>query len=240
MSSPKTITEHFRELKNIAIPLAILWVIFFCIIWNVRENILQLFLDMSLRAGVEVKQVLSPTESFSVLFKLVSIATNISMVPFFILAIWKYLGAELTTQEKKFALISIFIGSILLISGVLYGSLFVIPAVMEFFASLTPSYIEINYNLSEYIDFSLFMLMTLVGVFQLPLLIIASVLTNLISIVSLKKNRKGIYFGLIIAAALITPTPDLFTLAMVALPLLILFEFSIIISSIFQSKKITA
>jgi len=234
MSSKRTIMEHIIEIKNILLPAFVIWLLTFFVLWFFREDILRIFLSLD-KTGSINKQVINPTESFSVLFQIVSIFTSIFNVPIWIFLIWKYIQSELTFKEKKWFIIAI--TSILTLStfGIIYTSFLLIPSIIEFFVSVTPSFIEINYSLSEYIDFTLFLLFMSALVFQLPLAIFISLVFNLTTKKNLILQRKKIYFSIVVVSALITPG-DGITLAFVVAPLILLFELTIILAAILKIK----
>ena len=119
--------------------------------------------------------------------------------------------------------------------GAAFG-LWILPHAAHYFWSLAPADVAVSWSLGKYLDFALRMLVAFALVFELPLLIYAAALLGVVTTKQLKTYRRHAYIGVLIAAAIITP-PDLFTQVILALPLIVLYEFGIIMAYFAIRKK---
>ena len=138
---------------------------------------------------------------------------------------------ELTkTKVVKYASASI----ILFLVGVTYGYSLMLPLFLKFlYQSAASQGVLAYYSLAEFINFVVLMLTIFGLVFQMPLVMIFLVSNDLVKLDTVKYYRRHFYVVFFIIGAAITP-PDVFTQAMVAVPMIVLFEFSILISRVFE------
>jgi len=126
------------------------------------------------------------------------------------------------------------ISLILFILGLSFGYYILIPFSVSFFKSISIPLLEsisLNYTLENYLMYLIWILIISSLVYQLPILILFMVKMGIVDIKWLKSNRRYIIVIFFILSALFTP-PDPLSQLMVALPLIILYEISIIIAKI--------
>jgi sec-independent protein translocase protein TatC len=122
------------------------------------------------------------------------------------------------------------------VGGALFGYFVVFPFGFKFFLGFASETIKPLPSMREYLGFSSKLLLAFGLVFELPLVITFLARLGIVSVDFLKKNRKYAILLFFIGAAILTP-PDVVTQIMMALPLMLLYEISIIGARIFQKKK---
>ena len=123
---------------------------------------------------------------------------------------------------------------VLFLIGLTYGYSLMLPLFLQFlYQSAAAQGVLAYYSLAEFINFVVLMLAIFGIVFQMPLVMTFLVSNDLVKLETVRYYRRHFYVVFFIIGAAITP-PDVFTQAMVALPMIILFEFSILISKIFE------
>lgn len=158
--------------------------------------------------------------------------------PYILLQIWNFISPALYEKERKNAKVFIFISSILFFLGVLFGYFIIIPMSVNFVATFTVSDIVKNqFTLDSYIG--LVKTSVLAGglFFELPIIIYFLTKLGLVTPDFLRKYRKYAIVIVLIVAAIVTP-PDVVSQTIVAIPMLVIFELSVIISSIVYKRKI--
>ncbi len=162
---------------------------------------------------------------------LVSIYAGLILAfPYIIYQLWKFISPALFEEERKKARGAVLIISALFIIGVLFGYYFISPFSVDFLGSYTISdQVENTINLSSYI--SLVSSLSLVSglVFEMPVLVFFLTKIKIITPEFLKKYRKHAFIVILIIAAIISP-PDVLSMTLIAIPLWVLFEISIIVS----------
>jgi len=157
--------------------------------------------------------------------------------PYIIYQLWKFISPALYEEERKKARGAVLIISGLFIIGVLFGYYFITPFSVDFLGTYSISeQVENVINLSSYI--SLVSSLSLVSglVFELPVLIFFLTKIGIITPDFLKKYRKHAFIVILIIAAIISP-PDVLSMTLIAIPLWVLFEVSIIVSKSIIKKK---
>lgn len=161
--------------------------------------------------------------------------------PYIIYQLWKFISPALYEEERKKARGAVLVISFLFIVGVLFGYYFITPFSINFLGNYNVSNQVVNQiNLTSYI--SLVSSLSLVSglVFELPILVYFLTKFNILTPAFLKKYRKHAFIVILIIAAIISP-PDVLSMTLIAIPLWLLFEISIYVSSrIIKTKPITS
>jgi sec-independent protein translocase protein TatC len=184
-------------------------------------------------AGVEAKfQSNTMTGQFISTFSIAFIGGFIVAFPYIFWEFWRFVRPALSSSELRKTRGVIFWVSLLFFTGVLFGYYILTPFMINFYFSYTLSDKITNLpNFSDYIENLIY---TTVGVgvlFQMPLLIMVLARIGIVTGRFLRKYRRHAFIIILIAAAIITPSTDPFSLTIVTIPLYLLFEASIIIAS---------
>jgi sec-independent protein translocase protein TatC len=144
---------------------------------------------------------------------------------------WKFIKPALYENEKKIATGAVFYTTFLFILGVLFGYYLIVPLSIQFFGNYSISDAVTNQiTINSYISTVVSCVLASGVVFLLPVFSYSLTKVGLLTPGFMKKYRKHSYVLLLLLAAIITP-PDVFSQMVVAIPLVILYEFSIFISS---------
>jgi sec-independent protein translocase protein TatC len=159
-------------------------------------------------------------------------------VPYLLYEIWKFIRPALHDKERKAASGFVFYSSSLFMLGVLFGYYVVTPLSVRFFASYTVSdSIKNIFAVDSFIS-SETMLTLLAGlVFQLPIIVYILASLGILTPKFMRDKRRYAVIIILILAAIITPSPDALTMLVVAMPLYLLFEFSITVAAVVQRRK---
>lgn len=179
----------------------------------------------------------SPIQPLMVYLKVALIAGTFLTSPLILFQIWRFIAPGLYKSERRYSFLFLILSIIFFIGGASFGYFVLIPVGFSFlfkFASGLMPMITINEALSL-ISWLLFGL----GVcFELPVFLLLMAKFGLISVSTLTKNRKYAILVNFIISAIITPTPDLFNQCLLAIPLCILYELSILLIKIFVNKPL--
>jgi sec-independent protein translocase protein TatC len=157
--------------------------------------------------------------------------------PFILWEVWKFIGPALYEKEKKNALTFIFSSSLLFFLGVLFGYFVVIPMSVNFVATFTVSDVVKNqFTLDSYISMVKTSILAGGLFFELPIIIYFLTKLGLVTPEFLRKYWKYAVVIILIVAAIVTP-PDVVSQTIVAIPMLIIYEVSILISKIVMLNK---
>lgn len=155
---------------------------------------------------------------------------TILAVPFILYQFWSFVKPALYENERKAVRKAFGFASILFFIGVVVGYFFVFPLTVRFLGSYQVSAAVANsISLKSYISMFTQLILIMGIVFEMPALALILAKLGIISASLLRKYRKHAFVILLIASAIITPSGDAFTLMVVAAPLYMLYEFSILI-----------
>jgi sec-independent protein translocase protein TatC len=157
--------------------------------------------------------------------------------PYILWELWKFISPALYEKEKKNARVFIFTSSLLFFLGVLFGYYVVIPMSVNFVATFTVSDVVKNqFTLDSYIGMVKTSILASGLFFELPIIIYFLTKLGLVTPEFLRKYWKYAVVIILIVAAIVTP-PDVVSQTIVAIPMLLIYEVSILISKIVVLNK---
>ncbi len=177
-------------------------------------------------------------EAFFVYLKVSLLAGIVLALPVLFYEFWMFVAPGLYRREKKYLLPAIGLSIIFFFLGACFGYFVVFPYGFAFFLGFATDTIQAMPSMKEYLSFASKMLLAFGFVFELPLILTLMARMGLVTASFLKKNRKYALLLFFIAAAIITP-PDVITQIMMALPLILLYEISILGARIFGRPSLS-
>ncbi|MGY6561198.1 MAG: twin-arginine translocase subunit TatC [Luteibaculaceae bacterium] len=161
----------------------------------------------------------------------------IAAFPFVFYQVWRFISPGLTEKERRNARGVVFFVSVLFFGGVLFGYYLIAPLSVQFLGNYTVSDLVVNQiQLSSFINTIATITLSTGIVFQLPIVIYFLSKLGLVTPQLLRKFRKHALVAVLILSAIITP-PDVTSQVLVSLPLLVLYEISILISARIWKKQ---
>lgn len=168
------------------------------------------------------------------------VAGFIVAAPYIIFEFWRFIKPALYDDEKKSSGSAVIVMSLLFISGVLFSYFLIVPLTLNFFGSYHVSeMVQNQISLSSYISTVVTVTLSIGLVFELPVVIYFLTKIGVVNIAYLKRNRKYTLVIVLILSAIITP-PDVFSQVLVTVPLMILYEFSILLAKRAEKKNAIA
>ena len=226
-----TFLEHILELRSRLLKI-FFSIIFFSIIGYLNSNIIISFLLYPVSDPYINLQVLKITSVFST--KLM-VAVFFGLIISFPVLVYQSLSFIMPAFDNKLTVFKIImficISLLLFIIGLFFGYYILIPFSVDFFKSISIPLLEsisLNYTLENYLIYLIWILIISSLVYQLPILILFIVKMGIIDLQWLKSNRRYVIVIFFILSALFTP-PDPLSQLIVALPLIILYEITIVI-----------
>ena len=180
------------------------------------------------------------TEQFMTTFTIAFVGGFIVAFPYVFWEFWRFVKPALSKKEVRRTSGIIFWVSVLFFMGVAFGYYILTPFMVNFYSnySLSPL-IEFKPTLSDYIENLIYTTVGIGVLFQMPLLIMFLSKIGIVSPTFLKKYRRHAFVVILIAAAIITPSTDPFSLTLVTIPLYALFEASVLLSKkVYKQREI--
>ncbi|TDQ35226.1 twin-arginine translocase subunit TatC [Aureibacillus halotolerans] len=228
------VAEHIVELRKRVIIVVVALVVFTILGLFLSDP---LFVYLSENAYQEDLKGFRVQDPLKVYMQLAFIISLICTFPVALYQLWRFVAPGLFSNERKATLSYIPIAIALFLVGLAFSYFILFPFVLNFMLQLSERMgIEPMVGVQEYFTF-LFQITLPFGVlFELPVVVLFLTRLGLLTPTLLRKIRKYSYFVLLIIAGLITP-PDIFSHMMVTVPLLLLYELSIVISAYALRKK---
>ena len=158
--------------------------------------------------------------------------------PYLLFEIWLFIKPALTEIEQKSARGFVFFATVLFVLGALFGYYIVVPLSINFLAnvSLSPE-IQNEFRLDSYLSTVATLTLGCGIIFLLPILIYVLSKIGIMTPEFMRASRRYAIIIILIIAAIITPTADIFTLLTVSAPMFLLYELSITVSARVQREK---
>lgn len=158
--------------------------------------------------------------------------------PYLLWEIWRFVKPALHEKERRSATGFVFYASILFTLGILFGYYIICPLSVNFLAHYTVSDMIQNYiSIDSYLSTIATLTLGTGLIFELPIVIYILSKLGIMTPKFMRSNRRYATVLILIIAAVVTPTPDLFTMLTVSFPLFLLYEISIIVSAKVAAKR---
>lgn len=184
-------------------------------------------------ASLIATSVISP---FMTPFKLSFFVGLFLAMPVVLYQAWAFVAPGLYRHEKRFAVPLLLSSVILFYVGVAFAYLFVFPVMFDFFASTTPEGVKMMTDISSYLDFILTMFLCFGVAFEVPVVVVLLVLTNMVTVEKLAEARGYVLIGIFVIAAILTP-PDAVSQTIMAGPMYLLYEGGLVMARIMNRMR---
>lgn len=231
-----TLLEHFTELRQRLVRIFIAFIIATIIIYISSHWWIKPFLHYIKRSDVTL-HTFSFTETIQIYIMIIFSVALCIIAPIIFYQLWAFIAPGLHSYERKFIYkYSIFCAGLFLI-GVVFAFFIGFPLIINFSINLSDALsIEPIIGLKAYLGELIRWLLVFGFLFQIPVLFMGLAHFGLIDPHHLGKYRKYIYFACFVVASIIAP-PDLVLNLLLTLPLILLFEFSMLIAKITYKKQ---
>lgn len=182
----------------------------------------------------------APAEAFWVQMKVALITGLFIASPAILYQVWAFIAPGLHAHERKYAAPFVIVGSLMFILGGAFALLVVTPYAIAFLLSYARDTLQPMITLENHVGFILKFTLAFGLVFELPLILTVLSRMGVVTPTMLARNRKYAILGAFIAAAILTPTPDAFNQALMAGPLILLYEVGIVCARLFGRKRAAA
>ncbi len=179
----------------------------------------------------------APAEAFLANLKLGVFAAVFFLAPAIFYLIWDAFAFYITPYTRRYAAPVVAAASLLFLGGAYLCYQFVLPFGLNFLLGFGGEVAEAQLSVDRYLSFVLIMCFAFGVFFELPLFMLLLGKAGLVSSRMLSRYRRYAILIIVIIAAIVTPTTDAYTLALMSGPLIILYEVSIILVRLFGSAE---
>ncbi|HEV3096402.1 MAG TPA: twin-arginine translocase subunit TatC [Candidatus Dormibacteraeota bacterium] len=227
-----TVLEHLEELRRVLIVSLISWAAGTVIGFAISGIVLEILLRpvRSVIGGQHIVYFTGPVDKFFLYFKVGIFTGFILSSPIILWQVWTFVAPGLHRNERRFAVGFVASAVGLFIAGILFA-FFAMPIALRFLTGFGSSDIQYFPLADRYINFVLIVIAIFGVTFELPLALTLLGLMGIVTPAFLRHRRIWFWIGIFIGANLFTPGVDPFTPLLLAVPLILLFEASILVIS---------
>ncbi len=230
---------HLEEIRSRLVKSAIALVVVTAICANYSDFLVNdiLIAPLTRSSKTLVLQNLVPYGQLSLYLQVVVFSAFIISFPFLAWQIWQFVAPGLHDNERKAGRFSILFISLSFFTGIGFGYFVFLPVTLQFFASFGTPQIKNNISVQDYVSFFIGSLLTAGLVFELPFIAYILSKIGLLTPAFMRFYRKHAIVFLLIVAAIVTPSTDIVTQLVIGLPMILLYELSILISAHVNRKN---
>ena len=231
-----TFLEHLEELRWRIIYSLIGIVVGTIVAWIFIDFLVEVILLKPARDSGAVLQNLRP---FGQLFLFMQIAIMVGMIisiPNLFYQFWQFISPALRKKEKRYIFWIVTFSSICFLGGIAFAYFAMLPLTMQFAAQFGSESIKNEFAIDEYMSIIISVMLAAGFVFELPMISFFLSKLGILKPSFMKKYRRHSIVIIMILAAFLTPGADPVSQLVLAVPLVVLYEISILISKISQKK----
>lgn len=229
-----SLMEHLEELRNRLFKIVIAYILAAIAAWFAYSTFLGWLIaplerlpvaDQIIRSGQLIYT--APTEAFFVRLKVTAFAAMVLALPVMLWQLWRFVTPGLHAHEKRYALPFVFVSVVLFAAGVA-TALASLPKALEVLAGFAGTEMVLLPRAADYLSFVMILVAGFGFSFEFPIILLGLTLVGVITSRQLRDARRIAWIIILIIAAVITPTQDPITLAIMSVPLALLYEATII------------
>ena len=217
-----SLVGHLGELRKRIIISVLAILVGFCVAYYYVDDILAMIV-----APAGKLYYMRPTEAFFTYMKVAFVAGVIAASPVWLYEIWVFVIPALTQQEKKLTNWFLPFAIMLFAIGIVFSYALVLPVAIRFFIGFATDELQPLFSIGQYLVFVIAFVLPFGFIFELPIVMIILAKLNLITSDFLRSKRKIFIFLSFVIGGFISPTPDMFSQTMIAMPMIILYELSL-------------
>lgn len=232
--------DHLEELRwrivkmlaGVVIATILCWVF---IDWIVDDVLLKPITDLNASMQPGQQQIhLQNLKPFGQVFLYMQVAVIggvILSIPNILYQVWAFIAPGLMPKERRHIKAIVSFSSVCFLAGIAFAYFVMLPSALTFFAGFGSAQIENNIAINEYMNFILSVMLAAGIVFELPMVSWFLSQLGILTPAFMKHYRRHAIVSIFVLAALLTPGTDPVSQILLAVPLLVLYEFSIAISA---------
>ena len=229
--------QHLEDLRKVLIKSIIAMCITSIAGWIFRNDLLKILARPVTDKGYKLVY-LTPLEPFYTEIKLAAAAGFIIALPFILWQVWGFILPALKPTEIKYLRIIVLVSLLQFLLGITFAYFTVFKLGVSFFIDFGQGTAVPTLSMGQYLSFAVSFLIPFGLIFELPLVILFLAKIGIVSPDLLSKKRKYAILIIVIAAAFLTPGPDIMSQMLMATPVYLLYEFSILLARFFYHKEI--
>jgi sec-independent protein translocase protein TatC len=232
-----TLLSHLVELRSRLLKIAAAVVLVFVALLPFSREIFELVSE-PLRAVLPGSAMIATAVASPLLtpFKLTFFVALFVAMPIVLYQVWAFVAPGLYRREKRFAVPLLATSIVLFYAGIAFAYFVVFPLMFGFFTSIAPEGVEVQTDISQFLDFVTMIVFAFGIAFEVPIATVLIVWTGLTTPEKLGKARPYVFLGAFVVGMFLTP-PDVLSQTLLAVPVYVLYELGIVMAKIFAVRE---
>ncbi len=237
-SKEESFISHLIELRDRLIRAVVAVILVFIVLFPWANDLYTLLAQPLISKLPQGSQMIATgvASTFFIPLKVAMMAAFLIALPFVLYQMWAFIAPGLYQHERKLAMPLLVASVLLFFVGMAFAYFLVFPVVFGFLAGATPKGVNFAPDIGAYLDFVMTLFIAFGVTFEVPVVVILLVITNLVSVQKLREARPYVIVGAFIIGAVFTP-PDVISQVMLAIPLWLLYEIGIILAGFLRTVK---
>ena len=190
-----------------------------------------------IKGSVPSLYFISPYEAFMTKLKISIVGGILLDLPIMFSQLWLFVTPGLYLQERQAIIPIVLISVLLFLVGVCFAYFFVVPFAIRFFLGFQSTVLQPLISVGSYISFFLSLILVFGFMFDVPVLLVGLIWMGVLGTAFLREQRKVVIVLIFVLAAIATPTVDVFTQCLLAVPLWLLYELSILVGRGIERRR---
>lgn len=229
IDAPRPLQAHLRELRTRILHILVVLAVLTSISFTFYPTVLRIFLYPLGREGIRLSYI-SPGEAFTTTFKVCLFGGFILALPVVLYEIWAFISPALYPGERRLVITFFPISLVLMVSGMLFGFLVLGPMILRFLLHFGRDFFNPMVTTTSYFSFIFWLTLNSGIVFLLPVFSYALTKAGILTPAFYAQYWRLMVVAIFVVAAVLTPSPDVYSQMVLAVPLLVLLLASYIIS----------
>jgi sec-independent protein translocase protein TatC len=233
-----TLVEHLDELRTRIIVVLVTVAVATAVTFVFHSHLVR-WLEQALPPDKRHLVTFSVAEPFVTSFMVSLYAALVLSLPIVLWQVWAFLAPAFAERSQRMAVLLVAFAGVLAVGGLAFGYWVVLPKALHFLTNYDSHLYTIQIRARDYFSFASTVLLAIIGIFELPVIVLGSVRLGILSSATLRRNRRWGYF-IVAFIALGLPGPDPVTTALELLPMWALFEASIWLAVLVERRSARA
>lgn len=225
VKSQSSFSDHIAELRRRIFFILFIFIAASSLAYNYRDILLGII--MAPLEGAKLIY-LTPGGGFNFMFQISMYAGLLAAAPMLIYQLYKFIRPALPKRAQRSSGTVVFVAFLLMLCGVAFGYFVAVPSALHFLSTFAGDAVTPNLTADSYLSFFLAYIAGLGVLFELPLLLLFLHWIHPMTPGSLLKSERFVILFSFVAAALITPTPDMLNQGMIAIPLILIYQLGVV------------
>lgn len=228
---------HLDELRRRILVCLVFLIVVTAVLFSQGHSLLA-FLELPARGSIREFIFTSPTEAFATYFKVVLFAAFVACFPVILYQVWGFLSPALPRTSRRAVLAWLLFAMVSFLGGIVFSYGVLLPSAFHFLVGFGEGIARPMISLSQYFSFAVAIVLIGGLAFEIPFVMGILTEAGILQSRALRSGRRYAILGIIIAAAVITPTQDIFNMAIFAGPMILLYEVGLLLCCSIERSKI--